>query len=121
MAKWHLQELRIALEQKGWRLIAEEPGDDNSISAYWNLQRSLNDPTLLIGFEGQGETGFLPLHKTYGCSIVGKENIGLYFTKRSQENKERHQEWQRALQEFIGRLELELLNDKSGNGKELSQ
>ncbi len=113
MAQWHLQELRVALEQRGWRLISEQPGDDNSISAYWHLQRSDNEPTLVIAFQGLSETACLPLSKSYGCSIVGKENIGLYFKKRSRENKERHQQWQEELQKFIGRLENELSTELS--------
>ena len=113
MAQWHLQELRVALEQRGWRLISEQPGDDNSISAYWHLQRSVNEPTLVIGFEGQGQTDCLPLSKSYGCFVVGEENIKLYFKRRSQENKERHQQWQEELQKFIGQMEIELLTEGS--------
>jgi hypothetical protein len=31
MANWHLDELKMALEKRGWR-IAECPGDDHRIS-----------------------------------------------------------------------------------------
>ena len=39
MAQWHLDEIRAALEKRGWRLTAELPGNDYNISATWQFER----------------------------------------------------------------------------------
>ena len=36
MARWHLDELRSALERKGWRVVAQLPGDDYRVAATWD-------------------------------------------------------------------------------------
>jgi len=35
-ADWHLKELRASLEKRGWRVAAELPGDDRTISGSWD-------------------------------------------------------------------------------------
>ena len=72
MALWHLQELQSALEQRGWRLSQELPGDDHKISATWLLTRSGAPPNELhLDFEGLDEKRVLPLAEAYACQVRG--------------------------------------------------
>jgi hypothetical protein len=82
MAEWHLKELRDALENRGWRLIAALPGDDRAISADWQFERSSTEPIITLAFEGLADLFVLPLENAYGCHVVGQEKIGLYFSSR---------------------------------------
>ncbi len=72
MAEWHLRELRGALEQKGWQIIAELPGQDNATSCVWEIRRSTREPAVFIAFEGQDELTTLPIAESYGCHISPK-------------------------------------------------
>lgn len=105
MAEWHLKELRDGLENRGWRLINALPGDGRGISAYWQFQRSSNEPIITIAFEGLGDLSVLPLEKSYGCHVVGRETTGLYFKKRSRDDGERHRTWRQELSDFIAAME----------------
>ena len=106
MAVWHLQELRNAFEQKGWRVIAEHPGDDYRVSATWEIQRSTEEPSIFIDFEGLDDLVTLPLEQSYGCQIRGKDSSrGLYFGRKGEGNSARQENWRQALREFISELE----------------
>lgn len=105
MAEWHLRELRDALEQRGWRLIAELPSDKHNVSAYWQLQRSSKKPAVVIAFDGLDESKVLPLFESYGCYVVGQERLILYFKKRSLDSTERHRVWQQELHDFVTQLD----------------
>ena len=57
MALWHLDELRNALERRGWRFEGELPGDGYAISATCSFRRSASDlakkwPVTLADFVG---------------------------------------------------------------------
>ena len=47
MPDWHLQEIRDALEARGWKIVAKHPGDDYEISATWEIERSTKNPPFL--------------------------------------------------------------------------
>jgi hypothetical protein len=51
MAQWHLDDLRNALNQKGWRVLAELDGNDYDISGSLEIQRSTKRPALHIDFD----------------------------------------------------------------------
>jgi hypothetical protein len=108
MAVWHLEELRCALENRGWRLIAQLPGPDHNVSAVWLLKRGSNEPMAQIAFEGLGDASTLPLEQAYGCHLIGDEGSSLYFKKRSRDDGPRHKIWQRQLEDFVARLDQSL-------------
>ncbi|HYE71935.1 MAG TPA: hypothetical protein VEF04_01335 [Blastocatellia bacterium] len=114
MAQWHLQEIREAFENRGWRFVGELPSDDHNVSAYWQFQRSPKEPVITIAFEGLDDLETLPLEQAYGCHIVGQETIGLYFKRRSRDDKERHKIWRKSLVEFIDQVN-KFVNDQLKN------
>ena len=105
MADWHLKELRDALEQRGWRITAERPGDDYSISATWEIQRSSKLPTILIDFEGFDDMACLPIEQSYGCHIRGQNPYRLYFGRRGEGKSHIRQAWKVELALFTQALE----------------
>ena len=102
MSKSHLSALEHALAQTGWRIIAVHPGDDFGISASWEMQRSTNDPSLFIDFDGLEPMGryCFPIHESYGCELRGHANVSLHFRRVNK----RRQLWQRELAAFINAL-----------------
>ena len=107
MAEWHLKELRDALEQGGWRITAERPGDDYSISATWEIQRSSKLPTILIDFKGLDDMVTLPIEQSYGCHVRGQNSCRLYFGRRGEGRSQVRQAWKDELTLFTQALDRE--------------
>ena len=105
MPDWHLQEIRDALESRGWRFVAEHPGDEYRVSATWEIERGTKKPPVLIDFEGLDDLIALPLEQSYGCSIRGSDSLGLYFGRKGEGGSRRRHNWQRDLQQFLDELD----------------
>lgn len=103
MARWHLDELRRALEGKGWRVVAELPGDDRKVSGTWELQRSRDPRSLLIDFAGLDDLNVLPLEKSYACQARGT-NHSLYFSRRGETGSAARSRWHDDLKSFVETL-----------------
>jgi len=104
MPDWHLQEIRDALESRGWRFVAEHPGDNYRISATWQIERSTKKP-IFIDFEGLDDLITLPLEQSYGCKVRGSDSHGLYFGRQGVGGSGRRQKWQQDLQQFLVELD----------------
>lgn len=101
MAEWHLDDLRNALIQKGWQIIAELPGDGRRVFTTWEIQRSTEMPSIYIDFHG-GDGDLLPLSEVYVCYVRGRYPFGgLYFGKRGDKPSRRRQRWNSELKRFI--------------------
>ena len=88
MAAWHLDELRKALENHGWRILEQVDGDERRTAAAWRIQRSTRIDPLFLDFDAMGlnfedVTIVLPLDKAYGASVRGVPLLGVYFYKKS--------------------------------------
>ena len=81
MSVWHLHELREVLLQKGWRILAELPGDGYGVPGSWAIQRSTHTSPLYIDFDGFDDMVCLPLSRAYGCGVRGHRVLSLYFGK----------------------------------------
>lgn len=114
MARWHLDELRDALERKGWRVVAELPGDDYRVSATWELQRSGDPRSLLIDFDGLDDLNVLPLDESYACRVRGTD-CSLYFGRRGETGSAKRTHWRDELKAFVESFNTEEshLNTKS--------
>jgi hypothetical protein len=80
----HLSELRAALAQGGWHVVAERlrGEDDVQGAAVWEVRRGDAGPVVFIDFAGFGGMGEdIPLEQSYGCKIRGDSNEGLYFRR----------------------------------------
>jgi hypothetical protein len=97
MAQWHLDELRKALDRKGWSVLAELDGNNYEISGSWEIQRSTSTPALHIDFEGLGDLKTLPMPQAYSCRLRENTKVGLYFSKQKT--------WKKPLEEFISALD----------------
>jgi hypothetical protein len=82
MGNWHLEDLRHALEGKGWQILAEHPGDDYKTSGSWEIRRSTRRPPLFIDFDGLDDLNCLPMPQSYGCHLRGQQAMFLYFYKQ---------------------------------------
>jgi hypothetical protein len=100
MAQWHLDELRGALERRGWRVTAELPGDDYKISGTWELRRSGDPRVLLIDFDGLDDMRVLPLHQSYACRTRSTEH-SLYFRRRGESGSPPRARWRKELSAFV--------------------
>jgi hypothetical protein len=105
MAQWHLNELRDSLERRGWRVIAEEAGDEYSISGTWVIQRSAQAEPLLIDFEGLDDMATLPLEQSYGCCVRGHSLEGLYFGKRGHQTSSQRGKWNKEVSRFVTHID----------------
>ena len=104
MARWHLDELRAALELKGWNIAALE-GDDYRVSGSWQLRRS-NDPrTVVVDFEGLDDLKTLPLEQSYACRVRGTTN-SLYFGRRGKSGSSSRDRWKTELRLFVDTVNL---------------
>ena len=103
MAQWHLEELRAALSQQGWRVTQELPGDDYEISGTWQVERAGNRQPLLIDFEGQGDMNVLPLERSYGCRLRAGD-ASLYFRRRGTNDPKARERWVLELSNFVESL-----------------
>ena len=103
MATWHLDELRAALEKRGWR-ISELPGDDRRISGSWEMRRSGEGRVLIVDFDGlDGSGNLLPMAESYACRVRGAE-YSLYFSRRGEPKSEARERWQTELKSFVQAL-----------------
>ena len=100
MGLWHQEEMRNALNRRGWRIVAEHAGDDRAISGSWELERSTNRPRQWIEFEGQDDLHCLTMPQSYGCHLRSDRSIGLYFPRQRSRAT-----WRLDLLEFIDRLD----------------
>ncbi len=107
MAVWHLDELRSALERKGWRVVTELPGDDYSISAGWEIQRSGDPRKPVIEFCGFDDMQCLPLDQSYACQIRDTK-VSLSFSRRGETGSPARTRWRSELNSFV-----ESINDLS--------
>jgi hypothetical protein len=98
MAAWHLDELRAALERRGWG-CTEIPGDDYRVSATWELRRAGDGRVLHVDFEGLDDLRTLPLAESYGCK-VREGDLSLYFRRQRARKL-----WEADLRAFVEGLE----------------
>jgi hypothetical protein len=93
MSTWHLKSLRNSLTQKGWKIVAEHPGNEYDISGSWEIRRGA---ILLIDFGGMDKSGAacLPISRSYCCRLRGRANCGVYFGKS-------RKKWASHLKQFI--------------------
>jgi len=94
-----LDEIRAALEKRGWRLTAELPGNGYNISATWQFERSGDPRTLLIDFSGLDDMETLPVKQSYGCDVRGR-SVGLYFRRRGANDPKARERWLKELATF---------------------
>ena len=104
MPESHLRSLRNALERRGWKIVAERPGNDYDISATWEIRRSTKGPVQHIDFEGLDDLQVLPLNRAYACGVRGNEKVGLYFRRPGTRGSPRRTRWTQDLERFINRL-----------------
>jgi hypothetical protein len=99
----HLRALENALARKGWRVVARMHGHGYRISASWGIQRSTQQPDLLLDFDGMDESGdfCLPVEESYGCQVRGHPAAFLHF-RRPQRSRRL---WEQELAAFIRELE----------------
>lgn len=100
MAVWHLDELRNALERKGWRVVTELPGDDYAISASWEIQRSGDPHKPVIDFSGLDDMQTLPVDQSYGCEVRDTD-ISLHFSRRGENGSSARTRWRKELNSFV--------------------
>lgn len=79
----HLKQLKNGLKGSKWVVIEELPGNDYEISGYWRVARPNGASEFILAFEGLDDLETLPIEKSYGCHVVGKQEVGLYFGKVS--------------------------------------
>jgi hypothetical protein len=107
MSLSHLNELRAALNERGWKIVAErrrEDDDDIRCGATWEVVRANGgvSPLLLIDFDGCDWWGNdLPLEKCYACYVRGRRGVSLYFRRINRSRKL----WLRDLAAFLDALE----------------
>jgi len=104
MARWHLDELRAALERSGWNIVALE-GDDYRISGAWQLRRSNDSRIVVVDFEGLDDLKVLPLEQSYACRVRGTSN-SLYFGRRGKSGSSSRGRWRSELRLFVDTLGL---------------
>src|SRR5262245_40369167 len=100
MAQWHLDELRAALERRGWRMSEELPGNDYDISATWKLIRSGTDGEVLIDFDGLDDMNTVPIAESFGCRARGT-GLKLYFRRRGKSDPPQRERWRSDLMSFV--------------------
>ena len=108
MAQWHLDQLREALERKGWRLQSELPGDDYRISGSWAMERSGSSGAMVIDFEGLEDMKTLPMAESYACSVRGTRHT-LYFRRRGETGSTARERWSDELQMFVAGVDVHAL------------
>ena len=104
MARWHLDELRAALERRGWNIVVVE-GDDYRISGTWQLRRSNDLRIVLVDFEGLDDLKTLPLEQSYACRVRGTAN-SLYFGRRGRSGSSSRERWRTELGLFVDTVNL---------------
>jgi hypothetical protein len=104
MAQWHLEQLRSALETRGWRLVEELPGDDYRIAGSWSFERPASGQ-LIIDFEGLDDMKTLPVAESYACSVRGA-SPSLYFRRKGVGGSRQAERWPEELAAFVASVEL---------------
>ncbi len=99
----HLDDLRQALERKGWRVAAVLDGDGRRFSASWEIRR--NAEALALDFLGLDDRGVRPLDQAYGVEVRGAAGKGLYFSRVGWKGSRRRERWVANLEEFLDCLE----------------
>ena len=94
--KKHIEDLRNALYKRDLTVSAEEEAP--AFPAVWTLAHPYFTLPLTIAFHNAHDTGLVPLYAGFGCYLMEKPEISLYFTKTN-----RHS-WQRDLTVFIKTL-----------------
>lgn len=102
MAEWHLNDLRNALERRGWRIVNELPSRHLYISGTWEIERDRK--RLSIDFNGSDDLNTLPMEKSYGCGVEGQID-GLYFSRKGTKGSERAKTWKNELEKFVQDLD----------------
>jgi hypothetical protein len=104
MSEWHLDELRAALTNRGWKVLAVHPGDDYAVSGSWEIERSTRYPPLFIDFNGLDDDRCLPIEQAYVCEVRGGKP-DLYFHRPGDK-------WRAKLKAFV--LNLDILTSFPG-------
>ena len=104
MAKWHLNELREALERKGWRFVSELPGDGRAISGRWKFERSGQPSQMVIDFHGLDDLAVLSMSESYACYVQGSSH-SLYFRRRGEKGTAARDRWKGELLAFVAGVE----------------
>ena len=91
--KKHIEDLRNALYKHDLTVAAEE--DTPAFPSVWTLAHPYFTLPLTIAFHNAHDTGLVPLYASFGCYLMEKPEISLYFTKTN-----RHS-WQRDLAAFM--------------------
>ena len=99
MADWHLDDLRKALANGGWKLLAIHDGDGRAISGSWEIQRSTRKAPAMIDFDGLDDLSCLPMNESYACHVRGG-GPSLYFSKPGPK-------WREELTAFVHALNRE--------------
>ena len=101
VAEWHLEEVRSALERRGWTIV-EHPGDDYRIASTWELRRGGDDRIVHVDFEGLDDMRTLSIVESYGCRVrEGTEEASkLYFRRRRSREL-----WEAELAAFVLSIE----------------
>ncbi len=103
MGDTHLNELRRALQDKGWRVLSEREGDGYKISRAWQIQRSTTAAVTELLFDGLDDLQVLPIERAYACHVAGRRSVSIYFGSMK--------EFWKALPTFMSRLD-SLENEK---------
>ncbi len=100
----HLKSLEQALAQRGWRIVAVHPGDGIRISASWEVERSTQQASHFIDFDGMEPMGryCLPLEESYACRLRRRNDISLYFRRKI---VSRQEHWTTELETFLDALD----------------
>ena len=93
----HLNELREALEEKGWLVLSEKEGDGYRLSRVWQIQRSTKAAATELLFDGLDDLQVLPIERAYACHVADKKNLSIYFGSMK--------EFRKALPTFVAGLD----------------
>jgi hypothetical protein len=109
MAQWHLDELRAALQQRGWG-IEQREGEGYRGAARWVLRRAgvrygkAETRELVLEFGVHDARGVLPLDQAWSCAVPAL-GLDLYFTQPGLPHSESRLRWQARLGDFARALE----------------
>ncbi len=105
MAQWHLDELKNHIERRGWRILAQQDGDEYRISATWVIQRSTQFEPLFVDFNGLDDLKTLPIEQSYGCEVREHSSVSLYFSKKGHKTSSHHANWRQEVSDFVAQLD----------------
>ena len=94
MATWHLDELRAALEKRGWRVVVRvEHGA-------WELDRAGDPRQVVLDLEGFDPMRVHPISDCRGCRVRGAPHA-LAFRTPGQRGAAARARWRRELAAFV--------------------